>query len=88
MFCSKGVLRNFAKFTGKHLLQSLFFNKVAGVRPATVLEKVFSCEFGKISKNILPHRTPLVAASADRILSSQSTDIVVLRNFYKSIQIM
>ena len=23
-------LRNFAKFTGKHLCQSLFFNKVAG----------------------------------------------------------
>ena len=26
----KGVLRNFAKFTGKHLWQSLFFNNVAG----------------------------------------------------------
>ena len=25
----KGVLRNFAKFTGKHLSQSLFFNKFA-----------------------------------------------------------
>ena len=30
VFCKKGVLRNFAKFTGKHLCQSLFFNKVAG----------------------------------------------------------
>ena len=28
----KGVLRNFAKFTGKHLRQSLFFDKVAGLR--------------------------------------------------------
>ena len=28
----KGVLRNFAKFTGKHLCQSLFFDKVAGLR--------------------------------------------------------
>ena len=27
----KGVLRNFTKFTGKHLCQSLFFNKVAGI---------------------------------------------------------
>ena len=27
-----GVLKNFAKFTGKHLCQSLFFNKVAGLR--------------------------------------------------------
>ena len=26
-----GVLRNFAKFTGKHLRQSLFFNKVTGL---------------------------------------------------------
>ena len=26
------VLRNFAKFTGKHLWQRLFFNKVAGLR--------------------------------------------------------
>ena len=25
VFCEKGVLRNFAKFTGKHLCQSLFF---------------------------------------------------------------
>ena len=26
----KGVLRNFKKFTGKQLCQSLFFSKVAG----------------------------------------------------------
>ena len=31
VFCEKGVLRNFTKFTGKHLCQSLFFNKVAGL---------------------------------------------------------
>ena len=36
----KGVLRNFAKFTEKHLsCQSLLFNKVAGLRPATLLKK-------------------------------------------------
>ena len=27
----KGVLKNFAKFTGKHLCQSLFFNKIANL---------------------------------------------------------
>ena len=32
VFCRKSVLRNFAKFTGKHLPQSLFNNKVAGLR--------------------------------------------------------
>ena len=35
----KGVLINFAKFIGRHLCQSLFFNKIAGLRPATLLKK-------------------------------------------------
>ena len=39
VFCKKGVLRNFAKFTGKHQCQSLFFNKVASLRPATLLKR-------------------------------------------------
>ena len=47
---TKGVLGNFTKFTGKHLHQSLFFNKVAGLRPEAcnfikkeTLAQVFSC---------------------------------------------
>ena len=39
VFYKKGVFRNFAKFTGKHLCQSFFFNKVADLRPATLLKK-------------------------------------------------
>ena len=39
LFCKKDVLRNFAKFTGKHLSQCLFFNKVAGLRAATLLKR-------------------------------------------------
>ena len=39
LFCKKGVLKNFTKFTGKHLCQSLFLNKIAGLRPATLLQK-------------------------------------------------
>ena len=38
VFCKKGVLRNFTKFTGKHLCQILFINKVAGLRLATLLK--------------------------------------------------
>ena len=34
----RGVIKNFTKFTGKHQCQSLFFNKVAGLRPATLLK--------------------------------------------------
>ena len=33
-----GVLENFAKFTGKYLCESLFFNKVAGLRSATLFK--------------------------------------------------
>ena len=43
VFCEKGVFRNFVKFTGKHLRQGLFFNKVAGLRPATLLKKRLWC---------------------------------------------
>ena len=39
VFCKTCILRNFAKFTGKHLRQSLFFNKVAGLRSATLFKK-------------------------------------------------
>ena len=30
VICKNGVLKNFIKFTGNHLCQSLFFNKVSG----------------------------------------------------------
>ena len=43
VFCRKDVLRNFAKFTGKHLRQSLFFSKVAGLRPE-ISKNIFSTE--------------------------------------------
>ena len=36
---SEGFLKNFTKFIGKRLCQSLFFNKVAGLRPANLLKK-------------------------------------------------
>ena len=39
MFCKKGALRNFVKLTGKHLCQSLFFNKVADKGPAKWISK-------------------------------------------------
>ena len=52
----KGVLRSFAKLTGRHKCHSLFFNKV--YRPQAcnfikeeTLAQVLSCEFSEISKN-------------------------------------
>ena len=54
VFYRKGVLRNFAKFTGKHLWQSLFFNKVAVLRAATLLKNTlwhrrFPVNFAKLT---------------------------------------
>ena len=53
LFCKKGVLKSFSNFTGKHVRQSLFFNKVASLMPATLLKKrpwhsCFFCEFCKL----------------------------------------
>ena len=57
VFCNKGVLGNFAKFTGKP----------EALRPATLSKKtlaqVFSCEFFEISKKTFSYRTSPVAAS-------------------------
>ena len=62
-FYKKGVLRNSTKFTEKRLCQSLFFNKVAGLRlKKATLAQVFSCELCEISKNTFSYRTPPVAA--------------------------
>ena len=88
VFCKDGVIRNFVKFAGKHLCQSFFFNKVAGLRPATLLKnilwlkkitlvQVFSCEFCEISKNTFSYRKPPVAASVVVIIRF---DVDALRN--------
>ena len=68
VFCKKGVPKNFVKFTEKHLRQSLFFNKVPGLRPATLLKEetlaqVFSYGFYKNFKSNFFYRTLLVASS-------------------------
>ena len=70
VFCKEGVLRNFAKFTGKHLRKSLFFNEIAGLRPATLWKKrlwhrSFPVNFAKFL------RTPLLQNTSRRLLLSQ-----------------
>ena len=61
VFYKRSILRNFAKFTRilKHLCQSLFFDKVAGLRP----QAQASSEFCEISKNNFFYKTLPVAAS-------------------------
>ena len=66
-------------FRGKHPYCNLFFNKVAGLRPATLPKKiptqVFSCEYYEIFKNSFFYRTPLWAASAPVVIQMYICDI-------------
>ena len=63
VFCKEGILKTFGKFTGKHLHQSLFFNKVADLRPAFLLKKslwhrCFPANFAKFLKAPFLQNTP------------------------------
>ena len=57
VFCHIGVLKSFAKFTGKHLCWRLLFKKESSTQ-------VFPCEFCEIFRNTFFYRTPPMAASA------------------------
>ena len=64
----KGVLRNFIKFTGKHMCERVSFliklqPSVCNFIKRETLAQVFFCEFCKISKNAFSYITPPVAAS-------------------------
>ena len=80
-----GVLKNFAKLTGKHLSRSVFFNKVAG-QGHTYLNKpsAFSSRFFKyvrsrpttLSKKRLQHRcAPVNFAKITRIPFYKTTPV-------------
>ena len=63
----KGALRNFAKFTRKHLCHILFFNKVVDLRPLTLFKKrlwhlCFPVNFAKFL------RTPFLQNTTGQLL--------------------
>ena len=97
MFCKNSVFRNFTNFTGKHLCQSLFLNKVPGLYnfiKKKTLAQMFSCEFCEISKNIFLHKTLwwlFLIYNIEEVLlhemekkNSFIIDLLGLRSFYKS----
>ena len=56
LFCKKGLHANLAKFAVKHICQSLFLNKVSGLRTATLLKKklwqrCFPVNYAKLFKS-------------------------------------
>ena len=75
----RGVLLNFAKFTVKHLCQSLPFNKIAGLRPATLLKerlwhRCFLVNFAKFLITLLltEHLQWLLLAFPDMVLRNSA----------------
>ena len=63
----KAIRRNFTKFTGKHLCHSLFFDKVADLRPTTLfkrelLHSCFPVDFAKFS------RTPFLQNTSGQLI--------------------
>ena len=61
----EAATRGFAKFTGKHLRQSLFLNKVAGLGPATLLKRLWrSCFLVDFAKFL---RTPFLQNTSGRL---------------------
>ena len=63
VLCKKSLLRNFTKFTGRHLCQSLFFNNLPGARLNLYLKRDYgTCFFLWILQNFyehLFHRSPV-----------------------------
>ena len=91
LYNQKAVIRNFTKFTGKHLFQGIFFNKVAGPRPATLFKKrlwyrCFPVNFVKFP------RTPYLQNASGRLLleilktiTQQNTATQLMQEFSKLI---
>ena len=62
-FVKKGVLRDFAKFTGKHLCQRLFFNKIAAILfKKSLWHRCFPVNFAKYL------RTPFSQNTSEQLL--------------------
>ena len=75
MFRRKGVLKNFVKLTRKHLWQSLFFNKVAGLGPTTLLKKRLCHRCFPVNFTTFP-RTPFFIEHLEWLL----LELLILRN--------
>ena len=69
VFCKKGVLRFFPKFTGKHLCESLVFNKVVKKR---LWHRCFPVNFAKFL------RTPFLQNTSERLLLNRGLELLHL----------
>ena len=71
---TKGALRSFAKFTGKYLCQSLFFNKVAVLTPSILLKKRLWHRYFPENFVKFPRKPVFIEHFRRLLLSSNSDD--------------
>ena len=88
---TKAVLRNFTKFTGKHLCRSLFFNRcmpqACNFIKKEALTQVFSCGFCEIFKNTFLteqiRATTFVAnPSFDQVILEMSCFVCIIHIYF------
>ena len=77
-FYKKDILKNFAKFTGKHLCLSLFFRKVAGLR---LWHRYFPANFSKFL------RTPFVTEHLRWLLLKTTVNQPIFREKLVDLQL-
>ena len=75
VFCKKGVVRNFEKFIGKHLCQSLLFNKVAGLR---LCNRCFPLNFSNFRRT--PWKIPIYIIHVE--MQASFSEAVNWRNIF------
>ena len=85
VFRQTGILKNLSKFTEKHLCQSLFFYKVAGLMPATLLKRdsgtgFFLVNFETFLRTPFYYRTPPAATSVNSLYSFESESLDLFRS--------
>ena len=73
MFYEKRIFESFAKLTRKHMPKSLFFNKVADIRPPTLLkkrlwQKRFAMNFPKLNRT---HFLQNTSGAASRMFNNK-----------------
>ena len=88
MFCKKDALRRFTKFTGKHLCQSLFFNKVAGLLKKGLWYKCFPVNFVKFLRTsfFMEHLQWLLLLMVSITSGKQIARIYIVPNISKSLR--
>ena len=65
VFCKRGAITNFAKFTRKHLTQSLFFNKIASLKQSSDTLVIVAKGFLKLPNlhMLIKQKSPLLSRS-------------------------